>query len=77
MVYSSRMISKSPARRAISVIPESLTRYASRKAPSLEGISLTVVSINGNEVEIAIIPHTLGRYQLPPSAVPQQLKSTS
>jgi len=40
------------------VIPEPLTRYVVPQGSiTIEGISLTVASINGNEVEIAIIPH--------------------
>lgn len=40
-------------------IPESLTRYVVEKGSiTVEGISLTVASILGNQVEIAIIPHT-------------------
>jgi riboflavin synthase len=40
-------------------IPDSLTRYVVEKGSiTVEGISLTVASIHGDEVEIAIIPHT-------------------
>jgi riboflavin synthase len=40
-------------------IPDSLTRYVVEKGSiTIEGISLTVAAIRGNEVEIAIIPHT-------------------
>jgi riboflavin synthase len=40
-------------------IPDALTRYVVEKGSiTVEGISLTVASILGNEVEIAIIPHT-------------------
>jgi riboflavin synthase len=40
-------------------IPESLSRYVVPQGSiTVEGISLTVASIIGNEVEIAIIPHT-------------------
>jgi riboflavin synthase len=40
-------------------IPDALTRYVVDKGSiTVEGISLTVASIRGNEVEIAIIPHT-------------------
>jgi riboflavin synthase len=40
-------------------IPASLARYVvAQGAISIEGISLTVASIAGNQVEIAIIPHT-------------------
>lgn len=40
-------------------IPGELTRYVVEKGSiTVEGISLTVASIHGNEVEIAIIPHT-------------------
>jgi riboflavin synthase len=53
-------------------IPESLTRYVVPQGSiTIEGISLTVASINGNEVEIAIIPHTYAAtslYSLAPGA---------
>jgi riboflavin synthase len=40
-------------------LPESLTRYVVPQGSiAIEGISLTVASIAGNEVEVAIIPHT-------------------
>jgi riboflavin synthase len=40
-------------------LPESLSRYVVPQGSiTVEGISLTVASIIGNEVEIAIIPHT-------------------
>jgi riboflavin synthase len=40
-------------------LPESLTRYVVPQGSiTIEGISLTVASIIGNEVEVAIIPHT-------------------
>jgi riboflavin synthase len=40
-------------------IPESLTRYVVEKGSiAVEGISLTVANIAGEEVGIAIIPHT-------------------
>jgi riboflavin synthase len=40
-------------------IPDSLTRYVVEKGSiTVEGISLTVAAIRGNQVEIAIIPHT-------------------
>ncbi len=40
-------------------IPDALTRYVVEKGSiTIEGISLTVASIQGNAVEIAIIPHT-------------------
>lgn len=40
-------------------IPETLIRYVVEKGSiTVEGISLTVASIHGSEVEIAIIPHT-------------------
>jgi len=40
-------------------IPDTLTRYVVEKGSiTVEGISLTVAAIHGNEVEIAIIPHT-------------------
>jgi riboflavin synthase len=40
-------------------IPDALTRYVVDKGSiTVDGISLTVASIRGNEVEIAIIPHT-------------------
>jgi riboflavin synthase len=40
-------------------LPDSLTRYVVPQGSiTIEGISLTVASIIGNEVEVAIIPHT-------------------
>ena len=40
-------------------LPETLTRYVVPQGSiTIEGISLTVASILGNEVEVAIIPHT-------------------
>lgn len=40
-------------------IPEHLTTYVVNKGSiTIEGISLTVASVRGNEVEVAIIPHT-------------------
>ena len=40
-------------------IPDALTRYVVEKGSiTIEGISLTVASIIGNEVTVAIIPHT-------------------
>jgi riboflavin synthase len=40
-------------------IPDSLTRYVVEKGSiTIEGISLTVAAIHGNQVEIAILPHT-------------------
>jgi riboflavin synthase len=40
-------------------LPEALTRYVVPQGSiTIEGISLTVASIIGNEVEVAIIPHT-------------------
>ena len=40
-------------------IPEHLTTYVVNKGSiTIEGISLTVASMRGNEVEVAIIPHT-------------------
>jgi riboflavin synthase len=40
-------------------VPDQLTPYIVEKGSiTIEGISLTVASIHGNEVEIAIIPHT-------------------
>jgi len=40
-------------------IPESLTRYVVEKGSiTVEGISLTVATISGTRVSIAIIPHT-------------------
>lgn len=41
-------------------IPEALTPYVVEKGSiALDGISLTVAAIHGDEVEIALIPHTL------------------
>jgi riboflavin synthase len=40
-------------------IPDTLTRYVVEKGSiTIEGISLTVASIQGTQVEVAIIPHT-------------------
>jgi riboflavin synthase len=40
-------------------VPSELTRYIVAKGSlTIEGISLTVAAIDGNQVEIAIIPHT-------------------
>jgi riboflavin synthase len=40
-------------------LPDALTRYVVPQGSiTIEGISLTVASIIGNEVEVAIIPHT-------------------
>jgi len=40
-------------------IPRSLTRYVVEKGSiALDGISLTVAAIRGDEVEVALIPHT-------------------
>ncbi len=40
-------------------LPEALTRYVVPQGSiTIEGISLTVASITGSEVEVAIIPHT-------------------
>ena len=40
-------------------VPEALTRYiAPQGSITIEGISLTVARLAGNDVEIAIIPHT-------------------
>jgi len=41
-------------------IPEGLTPYVVEKGSiALDGISLTVADIHGDEIEIALIPHTL------------------
>jgi len=41
-------------------IPASLTRYVVRKGSlSIEGISLTVASIEGTKARVAVIPHTV------------------
>ncbi len=41
-------------------IPQDLSRYLVEKGSiALNGISLTVASARGNEVEVALIPHTL------------------
>jgi riboflavin synthase len=41
-------------------IPEALSRYVIEKGSiALDGISLTVASIEGRELEIAVIPHTM------------------
>ena len=45
--------------RLVAEIPASLTRYVVPQGSiAIEGISLTVAAIEGNRVEIAIIPHT-------------------
>jgi riboflavin synthase len=45
--------------RLVIDVPEELSRYiVSQGSVTVEGISLTVASIDGNRVEIAIIPHT-------------------
>jgi riboflavin synthase len=53
-------------------IPDALTRYVVEKGSiTIEGISLTVASIIGNEVTVAIIPHTYAStslYSLPPGS---------
>ncbi|HEY8996914.1 MAG TPA: riboflavin synthase [Edaphobacter sp.] len=46
-------------------VPDSLTRYVVEKGSiTVEGISLTVAAVHGNEVEIAIIPHTFASTNL-------------
>ena len=46
-------------------IPDALTPYVVEKGSiTVEGISLTVASIRGNQVEIAIIPHTFAATSL-------------
>lgn len=46
-------------------IPDALTAYVVEKGSiTVEGISLTVASIHGNQVEIAIIPHTFAATSL-------------
>jgi riboflavin synthase len=46
-------------------IPDALTRYVVEKGSiTIEGISLTVASIIGSEVTVAIIPHTYGATSL-------------
>ena len=53
-------------------LPEALTRYVVPQGSiTIEGISLTVASIIGNEVEVANIPHTYAAtiiHALPPGA---------
>jgi riboflavin synthase len=53
-------------------IPDALTRYVVEKGSiTIEGISLTVASIIGNEVTVAIIPHTYAStslHSLPPGS---------
>lgn len=45
--------------RLVIDVPEELSRYiVPQGSVTVEGISLTVASIDGNRVEIAIIPHT-------------------
>lgn len=51
--------------RLLLTIPEQLTAYVVEKGSiTIEGISLTVASIHGNEVEVAIIPHTYAETSL-------------
>jgi riboflavin synthase len=51
-------------------LPEALTRYVVEKGSiAVEGISLTVAGIAGNEVTIAIIPHTYAATNLHSLAV--------
>ncbi|MFH0776212.1 MAG: riboflavin synthase [Patescibacteria group bacterium] len=41
-------------------IPKNLTKFVVEKGSiSLDGISLTVIAIRGDEIEVGIIPHTL------------------
>jgi len=41
-------------------IPKSLSKFVVEKGSiSLDGISLTLISIRGNKIEVGIIPHTL------------------
>jgi len=53
-------------------VPEALTRYiVPQGSLTVEGISLTVAALHGDEVEIAIIPHTYSAtslYTLAPGA---------
>ena len=61
-------------------LPEALTRYVVPQGSiTIEGISLTVASIVGNEVEVAIIPHTYAATSLRTltPAAPSTSKSTS
>ena len=51
-------------------VPEQLTTYIVEKGSiTIEGISLTVASLRGNEVEVAIIPHTYAATSLRTLAV--------
>jgi riboflavin synthase len=60
-----RILSLDPIRNAADYrlaieIPQSLSRYViAQGSLCIEGISLTVASLNGNCVEVAIIPHTI------------------
>jgi riboflavin synthase len=59
-------------------LPEALTRYVVPQGSiTIEGISLTVASILGNEVEVAIIPHTYAATSLDtlPPRQPSQHRS--
>ena len=41
-------------------VPESLSRYLVEKGSvTVDGVSLTVADVNGSEIEIALIPHSL------------------
>jgi riboflavin synthase len=51
-------------------IPEALLTYVVEKGSiTIEGISLTVAALHGNEVEVAIIPHTYASTSLRTLAV--------
>jgi riboflavin synthase len=59
LISTDRVSSSSEDRWLVIDIPESLTRYVVEKGSiAVEGISLTVASISGDHVTIAIIPHT-------------------
>jgi riboflavin synthase len=58
-LISLRKVGQGEDRRLVLEIPEELGRYVVPQGSiTVEGISLTVANIEGNRVEIAIIPHT-------------------
>src|ERR1035438_9726611 len=56
-------------------VPESLASYMVEKGSiALDGISLTVASVRGDEVEVALIPHTLENTDLKDKKVDDYLQ---
>ncbi len=51
---------ESQGRRMRLMVPDALGRYVIEKGSiTVDGVSLTVAAVEGNEVEIALIPHSL------------------